>query len=68
MEKIGSRSGRYLHKSGQISILDNELVYLDDSLDYCKEDKLNDIQGPQGRECFDNCNMFVFIMFTLAKY
>ncbi|CAG9535675.1 unnamed protein product [Cercopithifilaria johnstoni] len=57
MERIGSRSGRYLHKSEQTSILDNELVYLDDSLDYCKEDKLNDIRSPQGRECFDKCNM-----------
>ncbi|VDN00999.1 unnamed protein product [Thelazia callipaeda] len=55
MERIGTRAERYLHEFGKTLPLENELVYLDDSLDYCKEDKLNDVRGPQGRECFGKC-------------
>lgn len=64
MEKAGSRSGRYLHKSGQALFLENELVYLDESLDYCKEDMINDIRSPEGRECFEKCEKFVFLTFN----
>lgn len=62
VERTGSRLERYLHNSEQSAPLENELIYLDDSPDYCKEDKINDIQSPRGRECSDKCETSVFLM------
>lgn len=56
IEKNTARSGRYLRKSRR-SAARTELVYLDESPDYCKEDSTNEVLGPRGRECGLNCDM-----------
>lgn len=55
VEKTG-RIGRYLREPRRAAAR-NELVFLDESPDYCKEDLANDVLGPRGRECGLKCDM-----------
>ncbi|VDD87274.1 unnamed protein product [Enterobius vermicularis] len=55
VEKTG-RIGRYLREPRRAAAR-NELVFLDESPDYCKEDLANDVLGPRGRECGLKCDI-----------
>uniref|UniRef100_A0A0N5B007 Protein Wnt n=1 Tax=Syphacia muris TaxID=451379 RepID=A0A0N5B007_9BILA len=55
VEKTG-RVGRYLREPRRLAAK-NELVFLDESPDYCTENLENDVLGPKGRECGSNCNV-----------
>ncbi|VDM43251.1 unnamed protein product [Toxocara canis] len=55
VEKNTVRTGRYLRKLRR-SAARTELVYLDESPDYCKEDFANEVLGPRGRECGSKCD------------
>ncbi|VDK17959.1 unnamed protein product [Anisakis simplex] len=54
VEKNVGRTGRYLRK--RRSAARTELVYLDESPDYCKEDPTNEVFSPRGRECGSKCH------------